>query len=75
MSYPKDLDEYTDAQIEKEFRRRQECKEKGLCSYCCQPITTHNCKVAANLDIQNGLTRQFNDVNDLIDSLKRPWEE
>lgn len=34
MSYLKDLEEYTDAELEAEIRRRRSLMFQGLCSYC-----------------------------------------
>lgn len=34
MSYPKDLDEYTDEELKRELARRERCKKEGRCSYC-----------------------------------------
>jgi hypothetical protein len=34
VSYPKDLDEYTDEQLVAEIDRRRYAESKGLCSYC-----------------------------------------
>ena len=44
MSYPKELDEYTDAELDREVLRRKECKLLDLCHYCNQPFATHTCK-------------------------------
>ena len=42
MSYPKDLDEYTDEQLVKELQRRGFHREAGNCSYCGKPLFTFN---------------------------------
>jgi hypothetical protein len=38
MSYPKDLEEYTDEQLAEEQHRRQLCRRAGKCSYCNRPL-------------------------------------
>lgn len=44
MSYPKDLDEYSLAELEAEIARRKKLLSEGKCSYCEQPLETHSCK-------------------------------
>jgi hypothetical protein len=44
VSYPKDLDEYTDAQLDAEITRRARLAQKGLCTYCGQPSAADPCK-------------------------------
>ncbi len=34
MSYPIDLDEYSDRDLKAELQRRRAADEKGLCTYC-----------------------------------------
>ena len=34
MSYPKDLDEYTTAELELELAERKRKHDAGVCSYC-----------------------------------------
>lgn len=34
MSYPRDLDEYTDDELQGEINRRSICVARGFCSYC-----------------------------------------
>ena len=44
MSYPKDLDEYTDDELKDELGRRKQLMLKGLCTYCNRPGETPTCK-------------------------------
>ena len=44
MSFPKDLDEYTDDEIVAEFKRRLQCIRSSLCSYCNRPVGETPCK-------------------------------
>ena len=34
MSYPRDLDEYSDDELKEELARRNAVREQGNCSYC-----------------------------------------
>jgi hypothetical protein len=61
MGYPKDLDEYTDAELAKEIVRRWLCKEQSICHYCNQPLGTHTCKYAAIADTAKFIKRHEND--------------
>lgn len=36
MSYPRDLDDYTDLELHKELVRRIEARARGECDYCRQ---------------------------------------
>lgn len=38
MSYPKDLDEYTDIELQSEVTRRLIAGNAGLCNYCSTPL-------------------------------------
>lgn len=38
MSYPKDLEEYTDAELRAELDRRNLERRNGNCSYCKRPL-------------------------------------
>lgn len=44
MSYQKDLDEYTEEQLNNELKRRQDLRNEGKCDYCGQLGNTPNCK-------------------------------
>jgi hypothetical protein len=44
MSYPKDLDEYTNEELEKELRARAELRAKGICDYCGRNGASTPCK-------------------------------
>ena len=44
MSYPRDLDEYTDDELTNEIRRRAEHRRLGQCHYCGRPVTAEPCK-------------------------------
>ena len=44
MSYPKDLDEYTDNELTHELQRRMRLRERGLCDYCGRTDVTPTCK-------------------------------
>lgn len=44
MSYPKDLDEYTDVEIRAEIRRRARAALEGRCSYCHQALDAKPCR-------------------------------
>lgn len=53
MSYPKDLDEYTDKQLRDELDRRRTSRLSGLCYYCRKPAfitddAEHNKRVRAS---------------------------
>lgn len=40
MSYPRDLDEYTEEELRAELRRREAFRALGLCDYCGRPALT-----------------------------------
>jgi hypothetical protein len=44
MSYPIDLDEYTEKQLRDELVRRESLQRKGRCDYCGRPNTSEWCK-------------------------------
>lgn len=44
MSYPKDLDEYTEAQLQEELARREDVRAQGRCDYCGGLQTETSCK-------------------------------
>lgn len=44
MSYPIDLDEYTEEQLVTELRRRLAARKAGKCDYCNRPPTEPTCK-------------------------------
>jgi hypothetical protein len=44
MSFTKDLDEYTEAQLTAEFNRRCDLRHAGKCDYCGRPRTEPPCK-------------------------------
>lgn len=54
MSYPKDLDEYTDREIEAEYNRRLANLAMGWCTYCSQPVATHKCKMSTSGGMAKG---------------------
>lgn len=43
MSYPMDLDDYSDEILEKELARRQDFRFRGLCDYCQRKQTATRC--------------------------------
>lgn len=45
MSYPKDLDEYTDLAIRREWQRRNNLIILNKCTYCEEPPNKCNCKM------------------------------
>lgn len=54
MSYPKDLEEYSDEQLEKELKRREVLRRAGWCSYCMNRISsdanpTNSCRYHEHL--------------------------
>lgn len=44
MSYPMDLDDYTDQELLTELKERAEKRAMGLCDYCGRKPTTSPCK-------------------------------
>lgn len=44
MSYLKDIDEYTTAELEAELAKREEANKQGLCDYCHRPRSTSSCR-------------------------------
>ena len=44
MSYPRDLDEYSDAELETERQRRAKNRAKDLCPYCGQDFGKPPCR-------------------------------
>jgi len=49
MAYPKDLDEYTNAEIETEHNRRIVCRNKNICFYCGKPLSNGiQCRLASH---------------------------
>lgn len=44
MSYPRDLDEYSDVELVGEVTRRKEARAKGLCDYCNRPVSEPSCR-------------------------------
>lgn len=44
MSYPKNIEEYTDAELTLELTRRADLRRNGLCDYCARPPGTEPCK-------------------------------
>lgn len=44
MGYPKDLDEYTDEQLQGELRQRRKDRDEGKCDYCHRHYTTGPCR-------------------------------
>lgn len=47
MSYPRDLDEYTDHDLIGELHQRATDRARGLCDYCHQPsASTAPCRFA-----------------------------
>lgn len=47
MSYPKDIDEYTDFELQIEMETRKNRRAAGLCDYCNRPPETPACKFPA----------------------------
>lgn len=46
MSYPKELDEYSNEEIKKEYFRRQTCIIDRVCFYCLTPLVGCKCKIS-----------------------------
>lgn len=44
MSYPKDLDEYSSAELVNEINRRIDLRERDLCDYCGRPGNAPSCR-------------------------------
>lgn len=44
MGYPLDLDEYDEARLVAELRKRRALRELGFCDYCGRPYNTPSCK-------------------------------
>lgn len=44
MSYPKDLDEYTDEHLRSELAQRKTMRDRGVCDYCARTPDTRPCK-------------------------------
>jgi hypothetical protein len=44
MSYPRDIDEFTDEELLNELKLRDHRRRKGLCDYCTRPRTTPPCR-------------------------------
>ena len=34
VSYPRDLDEFTEEELREKLARREECRARGVCDYC-----------------------------------------
>ena len=52
MSYPKDLYEYSDEDLEEEISRRKTYRSKGMCDYCLRPaLSTKFCNKQRRHDI------------------------
>ncbi len=46
MSYPRNIDEYPDEDLESELRRRKEARQTGLCDYCNRYANLAPCNMA-----------------------------
>lgn len=44
MSYPRDLDEFTEEELRAELARRTAARERGVCDYCGRLPTEKSCK-------------------------------
>ncbi len=44
MSYVKDLDEYTDAELQAELEQRKNDRNAGKCDYCHRHYTETTCR-------------------------------
>lgn len=44
MGYIKDLDEYTDEELQKELTRRQTVRDEGICDYCGRDGRMETCR-------------------------------
>ena len=42
MSYPRDLENYKDHELEGELTRRKLLRQRGLCSYCRNPAKEYD---------------------------------
>ncbi len=47
MSYPMDLDQYSEAALKDELERRRKLRADGRCDYCGQPTTLPPCRFRA----------------------------
>lgn len=45
MSYPKDLDEYSEEDLDAELKRRADLRLKGLCDYCGRHRDMPTCRM------------------------------
>lgn len=46
MSYNRELEDYSDAELQIEIERRTKLRAAGMCDYCERPLTSHTCKKA-----------------------------
>jgi len=44
MSYPRDLEEYSEVELQDELKRRQNARDHGFCDYCGRRFDTPPCK-------------------------------
>jgi hypothetical protein len=44
VSYPRDLDEYSDEELREEIARREDCRARGVCSYCGKNGNATKCR-------------------------------
>lgn len=44
MSYPRDLDEYSDEELREEIARREDCRARGVCDYCGKNGNAPKCR-------------------------------
>ena len=55
MSYPKELDEFTEAELRAEIRRRLRMRATGRCDYCERHVSTGACRFPQRHKIMRGL--------------------
>jgi hypothetical protein len=73
VSYPKDLDEYTDEQLREELERREKATESGLCGYCGRLPTEPACKFPERHEAPLGALNWT--VKKHGGRLKDPWRD
>lgn len=47
MSFPRDLDEYSEAELRAELTRRAQVRSTGACDYCGRPVNAEPCRFPA----------------------------
>lgn len=80
MSRYSDIEDFTEAELDAEIRRRRRSLREGLCWYCRTPLASHTCKYAAdaesidaNLDGWDFEAPSFLDGEDCMGNRERYW--